>query len=65
MVKSECTAIVIVTLGVVQGRHGVIASVAYQFSIPKGAFVFLLRSWMAKSFLEDNLSILQRAVESA
>ena len=53
------------TLGVVLGRHGVMASVAYQFSIFKGAFVFLFRSWMAKFFPEDNLSILQRAVELA
>ena len=40
MVKSECTAVVVVTLGVVLGRHVVMASVAYRFSIPKGAFVF-------------------------
>ena len=65
MVKSECTVVVIVTLGVVLGRNGVMASVAYRFSIPKGAFVFLFRSWTAKSFPEDNLSILQRAVELA
>ena len=65
MFKSEGTAVVIVTLAVVLGRHGVKASVAYRFSIRKGAFVFLFRSWMAKSFPEDNLSILQRAVELA
>ena len=50
MVKSDCTAVVTVTLGVVLGRHDVMASVAYRFFIPKGAFVFPFRSWMAKSF---------------
>ena len=50
MVKCECKAVVIVTLGVVLGRHDVMASVAYGFFIPKGAFVFPFRSWMAKSF---------------
>ena len=42
MGKSECTAVVIVTLDVVLGRHGVMAPVAYRFSIPKGASVFFL-----------------------
>ena len=50
MVKSQYTAVVILTLGVVQGRRGVMASVAYQFSIPKGAFVFPFKSWTVKSF---------------
>ena len=50
MVYSECTAVVIVTLGVVLGRLGVMASVTCRFSIPKGAFVFPFRSWMAKYF---------------
>ena len=42
MGKSECTAVVIVTLGVVLGRHDAMASVTYRFSIPKGALVFFL-----------------------
>ena len=56
MVKSECTAVVIVTLRVVLGHHGIMPSVAYRFSIPKGAFVFPFRSITICLFCKELLS---------